>query len=392
LIQACPIFKRNDGTFTLLVLTDTDLAQVRTGTGETYSYLTDTFTDGLISDITGATVTGTGTGWDASGLNPGDKFVLEQDLTAKGEPDDSWAEILTVDGPTQITLTASYGGTTGAFSPAVRYRARKIYSCPDNERWSWCVLNGKFIFTNGNVYAQYWEGQEPEGLTYPDSTKFAKDLKASEFYQARYVTPYANRAIFADMYDSDVSARNPWLLRTSAEGDPTKGPAEDETAVDYSFLDTQEPITGMATVGEQLIVFKKTCYYIGNRTGTSTDPLGFKGPYQGIGLYAPYSIVPFMGTCVWLGLEDFYTMNGTMPAAIGAPIRKKLFSIADEGDIKNAFGFPSMAKSEILWVISTTEGQIVIVWNFKENYPIGEWFVYEFPNTITAIGGIGFGV
>ena len=157
IIQAVPIYRTNTGEVYTLVLTENDVAQLLTGTGETYTYLTDSYDTGTISSIVGAVVTGSGTSWLTSGIDAGDKFILDVDEQARSEPNTIWVEVASVDTDTQITLAAAYTGTTGAFSPGVAYRVRRVYSVPSGERWQWANVAGKFCFVNGFVPAQYWD-------------------------------------------------------------------------------------------------------------------------------------------------------------------------------------------------------------------------------------------
>ena len=384
-VQGIPVYNKYDNTNYALILTETDIAKVATGSGETYSYLTDTYTTGHITSITDDAVVGSGDGWSASGLNPGDKFILEDDLTPKAEPDSTWATIETV-ADHAIVLEANYdtyGGTEGDFSGTPKhYRARKVYKVPSGERWQYATVAGKFCFTNGDVYGQYWAGLEPEGSA-PPADNFAKDLNTSYVYQARYCVAYANRLWTADMYDVGLGTRNPWILRGSKINDPTN--YTDSTAADYYFYDMPDPITGLGVVGDQLIVYRKTMYHFGRRTSTSTDPLYFPGYQTGVGLHAPYSLVHYLGTNAWLGVDNLYTMNGTTAVAIGGPIRKKFFSIIDDDDLEKVFGINNYRYCEILWVAQTTEGQKCFSWNYAEN----SWSVYEFDGNLSGLGGFG---
>ena len=371
-IQTIPVYSQYDGTQIIFALTDTDLCRIRTGSSETYSYVTDTYTTGLISSVSGAVITGDAdVNWDTDfpDLQPGDKFIINADHTANGEPDSAWGTILTVDSDTQITLTANYAGsaTSGA------YKIRKVHTTPSGERWCWGVLNGKFCFSNGNVYAQYWD----PSLTY------ATTIDTTYVYQARYCTAFANRLWWADLYDSSTAARNPWLLRGSKFRDPTD--YTDSTAVDYTFYDSSEPITGVGVVDGQMVVYKKTSYNIGTATGESTDPVRFSSAFVGPGLFAPYSLVPVMSTNVWVGVDDFYIMNGNIATSIGGPIRKKFFSLIDDDDLEAVFGVNNYRSHEVLWCANTSEGQYVFSWNYKDN----SWSADNFDSDLTGFGGFG---
>ena len=370
-IQAVPIFRTNTGTQYTLILTETDLAKVMGGTSETYQYLTQTWTAGSVSDVTTTAVTGASADcqwYDTSGIAAGDKFIVNSDHTTAGEPDASWATIASVESNTGMTLTAAYTGSgTGA------YKVRKVYSVPSNERWQYASVNGKFCFVNGNVYGQYWNGTDT----------YATDINTTYCNQVRYCVSYANRLVTADMYDPDLSARNPWRLRWSKEGDPTDW--TDSTAGYTDFMDTEEPITGLGVSGSNLIVFKKTSYHVGYRTGEATSPLTFPSQKKGIGLYAPYSLVHVAGTVAWLGLTDFYYLNGDTAEPIGGPIREKFFNLVADDELESVFGINNPRYSEVLWVANTSAGQYVFVFNWAER----AWYSYQFDSNITGLGGSG---
>lgn len=373
-IQAIPIFRTNTGTVYTLALTETDLVKLMGGSGETYQYLTPTYTTGLISGVSSATITGDAdVNWTTGtpDLNPGDKFIINADHSAAVEPDTHWATLDadTPDDDTHLTLTAAYTGsaTSGA------YKIRKVYSCPVGERWQYASVAGKFCFVNGNVQGQYWNGTDT----------YATDLNTTYCNQVRYCVSYANRLVTADMYHPDDSARNPWLLRWSKEGDPTDW--TDSTAGFNEFIDSEEPITGLGVSGSNLIVFKRTSYYMGSRSGDATSPLTFPSNKRGIGLYAPYSLVHIAGTVAWMGMNDFYFMNGDEAESIGAPIRKKFFDLVSDDELESVFGINNGRYNEILWVANTSAGQYVFVYNWVEK----AWVTYEFSDNITGLGGWG---
>lgn len=370
-IQSIPTFRTADGTSYVLALTETDLVKITGGSGETYQYLTDTYTTGEITSVSNDVITGNASVDWATGspdLNAGDKFIINSDHSAAVEPDTDWATIESIDGDTQLTLTANYGGagTTGA------YKIRKIYSCPTNERWQHASVAGNFCFVNGSSYAQYWNG-----------TGYATSLDRTYCNQVRYCVSYANRLVTADMYDPDTSARNPWKVRWSAEGDPTDW--TDDTAGFVDFIDSEEPIVGLGVVGQYLIVFKKTAYHVGFRTGQATSPINFPSHKRGIGLYAPYSLVHAGGTVAWLGVEDFYCINGEEAESIGTPIRKKFFDIVDDDELSSVFGINNPRFNEVLWVANTNAGQYVFAYNWVEKC----WTTYQFDNNLTGFGGFG---
>jgi hypothetical protein len=369
-IQAIPIFRTNDGTSYVLVLTNTDLVKLMGGTGETYQYLTETWAASTVANVVTTAVTGTDANcqwFDTSGVDAGDKFIVNSDHSAAIEPDTHWAQVASIESNTGLTLSAAYtgAGTSGA------YKLRKVYACPAGERWQFAAVNGKFCFVNGSVYGQYWNGTDT----------YATRINTTYINQARYCVSFANRLVTADMQVS--GSRNPWYLRWSKEGDPTN--YTDSTSGFVEFMDSEEPITGLGAVGSQLIVFRKTAYHIGYRTGEADSALAFDSPYKGIGLYAPYSLVHAGGTVAWLGLNDFYILNGKETESIGGPVRKKFFELVSDDELEAVYGVSNPRFHEVLWVADTSSGQYTFSYNWMDK----TWGPYQFSNNITGLGGFG---
>lgn len=371
-IQCIPIFRNNLGTNTVLILTETDLIK-REDDPATYSYLTPVFAGGSVTDITDDEVTGTFTG---SGIEPGDKFILDDDYDADAEPNADWATVSTVT-DTKITLTANYTGTTGAFGVAKNCTVRLVYSVPTGERWAWAVVAGKFCFSNGNTDVQVWTG-----------TGKASALNSTYAKQARRLISYDDRLWMADHLAS--GQRNPWMLSWSKIGDPTDW--TDDTAGYKEFVDTEEPITGLGVAGGMFVVYKKTMYHIGRRTGIATAPITFQQDRRGRGLYAPDSLLHLGGTNYFMGVDDFYRLNGDIAESIGVSVRDKFFSLATDTELKKVYGMANLRFNQAAWVITDEDGdQLMFVFNYKEvpresNSP-GSWSVYTFDKDITGFGG-----
>jgi hypothetical protein len=309
-------------------------------------------------------------------LAPGDKFVVDGDISPAIEPNSDWATIASITDDTHLILTGHYAGEHGALA-TVDYRTRKIYGyidgTPGGERWQYASVAGKFCFGNGYDQMQVWTG-----------TGCATDLNTTYCNQVRYCVEYANRLIIADAYDTDSAKRNPWRLRWSKEGDPTDW--TDSTAGYVDLMDTQEPIMGLGVYKDNLIVFKQTSFYIGLRTGQATSAIGLPGQNKGIGLYAPYSIVHVAGSVAWMGIDDFYFFNGSDAESIGDPIRKKFFDLVSDDEAKRVFGINNFRYNEVLWVANTSSGQYVFAYDWKEK----SWTTYKLSSNLTALGGSGF--
>uniref|UniRef100_A0A6M3KZ03 Uncharacterized protein n=1 Tax=viral metagenome TaxID=1070528 RepID=A0A6M3KZ03_9ZZZZ len=364
------IYQKSDGTRYTLYFTNKDAVRKEIAGGKTFSYITNTYTTGSITDITTTVVTGQGTTWVTDGMEAGDRFILDTDHITDEEPDSDWATVSSVDSETQVTLTASYGGTTGAMAPPNTYKIRRVYSVPPNERWAYAVVDDKFCFTNGYTRVQYYDG-----------STYAADLNATYADSARYCIEYANRLILADLTNESVSARDPYMIRWSKEGDPTD--FTDSTAGTAWLIDTDDYITGLGKAGSNIFVYKRDSIYVGNRTGEATAPIAFIGQRRGIGCVSPYSIVEVLGTNVFLGRDDFYMMDGDMPVSIGADtMRYKIFDLVDETEIQNVWGVSNILESEVLWVANTSGGKYAFVWNYQNK----EWYMYQWADDIIGSG------
>jgi len=372
-VYVIAIFQKSNGDRWTVYLTDTDLIAKETATDKTWSYKTRTYTTGLITDITGAVVTGDADCVFATAktnglIAEGDYFILDDDHTSDTEEDPQWETISSIDSETKITLSTNYGGITGIFDPDKSYKIRHLYSVPTNERWSWAVVGDKFCFTNGDVNVQYWGG-----------SGYATNLNTTVAVKARYCIEYANRLFIAD-YDS---TRNPYGIAWSKEGDPTDW--TDSTAGASDLLETEDYITGLGKVGGNLLVFKRDNIYIFSRTGSATSPISSDptSRIRGIGCVAPYSIVEVRGTSAFLGRDDFYVFNGDTPEGIGRDLaRYDFFNQVSESELENVWGFVNVATTEVVWMANTSAGLRGFAWNYINR----EWTVYAFADTITGAG------
>lgn len=379
-IRNVPTFRTNTGEYYTVVLTDTDAILITTGTDETFRYITQTYRAGHIltndgTDIDGNTVvTGDSTDWDSSGLAPGDYFILEEDLDGgedKENPANPWIKILSIDGASQLTLDGVYQGTISGAMTA-DYRTRLVYDLPEGEKWCYAPVFGTLCFSHGNCLVQQFN----------PTTGYAVPLNASYAKNARYLSVFSDRLIMADMVID--SNRAPWTLMWSAIGDPTDWTSS--SAGVKTFLDTDDPITGISSAGGMFFVYKKMMYHIGKETQDYTAPIQFIQDQRGVSNWAPYSLISFGGTNAFMGLSDFYVINGDTPEPIGGPIRRKFFSIISDTEKKRVFGGHNPRYNELLWVATTTEGQVVLSFDYKEK----AWSVYQFESEITGLGEMAY--
>jgi len=369
-VYAIVLYQKSDGNRYTLYLTDTDLCFKEVAAGKTWSYKTDTYTTGTISGITGAVVTGNATAWNATtNVAPGDKFIVDSEHTADIEPDAQWHTISTVDGATQITLTADYSNPAATGT----YKIRKVYSTPTNERWSCDFVGDTFYFTNGNTRVQKFVNTI--------AAPYAVDVDATYATKARYCIEYANRLVIADFYSG--ADRQSYSVQWSKEGDPTNW--TDSTAGSIQLLETRDYITGLGKIAGDLIVYRADSLHIGSRTGTSTSPIIFPRQFKGVGCIAPYSIIEANSSNYFLGRDDFYKIEGGVPVNIKPTMRYKFFDLVTETEATRTYGFHNSLNSQLFWRATTSSG---IFW-FIYDYRLNEWMVHEYADYDMFCGGKG---
>jgi hypothetical protein len=455
-VQIIGLYQRKDGTRNVMYLTETDLCLRETASGKTFSYKTETYTTGTISSISSTTVEGSGVDWVTADIQAGDYFIMDDDHDSDEEPDSSWVKIASVTDSDTLELVSNYtkNGTT--------YKIRKVYSVPSRERWTWCVVKDKFIFTNGNVDVQSYTG-----------TGYASALDSVNAKKARYCLSYAQRLLLADVttrkspgtvtftgsglddmtaggqssnsseldykieidgvgspntfrwsddgggswdvstvaitgsaqtlnngvtitfaattghtnaeyWEFTVAAeeREPWTMLWSKSTDPTDW--TDSTAGSVDFVTTDAHITGLGQVGNNIFVYKVDSFIMGYRTGVATSPFTFPTEKRGIGAYAPYSLVHYLGTNAFMGKDDFYKINGDHEEPIGGPIRYKFFEIVDKSEVKYTWGVNIPSENQVWWFANTREGQICFVWDYKFN----SWTTFDFYDRVEGAGEV----
>lgn len=366
-IQAIVFFQLGSGTTHTIYLTDTNACK-RESDG-TWSYITETYTTGDITGISSAVVTGDASvDWATGSINPaiGDYFIMDADLSSANEPDSDWAKIKAVNSDTQITLVDNYRGATGSGG----YTIRRIYSVPTNERWNYAIINDKLIFTNGNVDVQSYTG-----------SGVASALDSTNAVKAKYCIEYADRAVLADLYIS--GSREAFTVKWSKNGDPTNW--IDSTSGSNDLLDTEDFITGLGKVGADLVVYKSDSLALGHQTANPEAPISFSREERGIGTPAPYSIVPALGTNVFVGRDDFYILDGSHPVSIGESIRYKFFDLISPTEVKRIYGYNNALQNEVRWFMTDTDNnRRCFVWDYKRR----EWTHYMYHHRMSC-GGKG---
>jgi hypothetical protein len=228
-------------------------------------------------------------------------------------------------------------------------------------------VNDKLCFTNGDTAVQSWAG-----------TGYSAAVDATNALKARYCTEYANRLIIADCYNG--STRMPNTFKWSKEGSVTDW--TDSTAGQADVLDTDGYIMGLGKTGPSMVIFKQDNFLIYGKTGIATSPIQMTSFKQGIGLTAPYSVIPLAGNSAFVGRDDFYVLDGDVASSLGGSIRDYVFSHTGAPELRRTFAGWNADAHQILWGINTDEGRIVFVFDYR----YGQWLMHRLSDDVTCFG------
>ncbi len=366
-------FQKSTGERYCVYLTDTDAMIRKAGSGETWQYITDTYTTGTVASMNGpkTVITGNaGTDWNTSGVTAGDKFILDDDHSPAQESNITpWATVLGVGGATTLNLSPAYTGTHTSGT----YKIRKVYTVPANERWTYANVADQFCFTNGYVDVQTWDG-----------SGYATALDSTNAKNARYCIEYADRLILADVYVGGV--RSPTTVQWCGITDVTSwDPATDISAGSSDMMETEDYVTGLGKAGGNLVVFKRDSFIITTKTGETTKPFDFGTQRRGIGCVAPYSIVeiPTVAGLAWLGRDDWYKLDSdTAEEFSHEQMRFKFFDMTEPAERFHTWGFLNYDEHEVIWTCVTTSGKYQFVYDLKHQ----EWYPYKYSDDIVGAG------
>ena len=357
-------FIEKDGTIHNLFITNKDLGKRETGTSNTFSYLTDTYTTGTISSIAAdtptagkSTVTASGTDWVNESIAIADLFIMDDDHDADSEIDANWAIVESVTDATHLVLTSNYtkNGST--------YKLRRLFTGPSEPSfWSYATVGDKFCFTNYNEHVWYWSG-----------SGYATPLDSTNATGFKYCIAYADRLVLANKLN------HPTLIQWSKNNDPTDW--TDPTAGAAELLGTGDGISGISKVGNTLIVYAQDAIIFGNLTGIPTAPIAFSAIKRGIGSWAPMGIVQARGTNFFVGRDNFYRLDGMTPVPIGNPIAEEFFENITASEIPKMWGIHNTRNGEIMWVENS--GWRAAAWNYRDK----AWSIYRFSVGGHQVGG-----
>jgi hypothetical protein len=157
---------------------------------------------------------------------------------------------------------------------------------------------------------------------------------------ARFVETFANHLILAINH----------AFKWSGFGNPN----------DFSFdiasysgggqlVSDADDITGLASTGTQLFVFKEGHFYI-FEANNGRPAIIKAGYFRGVGCSCPFSIVATQGNVFWVSRDGFYYSSGGAPERLGEGVISKTFSEdMSWSDKSKAFAFYSEISRELMF-------------------------------------------
>lgn len=166
-----------------------------------------------------------------------------------------------------------------------------------------------------------------------------------------YVTVFQNRLVVAGMADPDGNYADRTLYYSQI-GDLLlfhTGVQGKTSSPNYVTLDdVKNPINGLGTLGQRLVVHRRYSQVVGAPTGSNAQPFQFVENKQGYGLEESGTLVDANGAHYFMSLEGPAMFDGGQVRPLAASLRQHLDAMLDWGSCKCAF--EDSRDQRIYWV------------------------------------------
>ena len=143
------------------------------------------------------------------------------------------------------------------------------------------------------------------------------------------------------------------------------------------LLDSPGPILAGGALGPDVVAYKATSMYVGRYVGPPLVWSWTRVPGD-IGCVGPEALVVVDTTHYFIGTDDIYVFDGTVPRSIGAPIREWFFENLSQPNRQNIVGVVDRARSLVYWhypsVNSDGSLDACLIYNYKTDR-WGKWSV-----------------
>lgn len=207
-----------------------------------------------------------------------------------------------------------------------------------SEYWRFAAWGNWLIATN---YAENVQVQKIQSNDFADLTGAAR---------AKYVTASNNFLILANVYDGAAYGNR---LQWCAQGDAEDWtPSSTTQAGYYDLTDTSGDITGLAKLGEYIVVFKETAIYLGSYIGPPAV-WSFRRIGSFFGTLSNEAVVETEIGLFYPSNDDFYLFDGNYPQRIGSGVRKWFLDSVDRTFIKSVIGSYDGVRRLLFWHFPT---------------------------------------
>lgn len=154
-------------------------------------------------------------------------------------------------------------------------------------------------------------------------------------------------------------------------------PAAATQCVAGRLLDSPGPIVAGKALGDDVIAYKATSMYVGRYVGPPLVWSWTRVPGD-IGCVGAEAVVSVDTVHYFIGPDDFYMFDGTVPRSIGAPVREWFFDNLSNADKSNIIGAVDRTRSLVYWYFPSAGGDgsldSCLIYNYKTDH-WGKWDV-----------------
>lgn len=288
----------------------------------------------------------------------------------------TWYTVLTVDSDTQITLTATYAGSS---ADQQTYAIRQLFTGGVNDFWDWVQGEdtniGQFIvMVNGVDKPVYWDGSG-------QFIEFTTSMLPTDMTTAKYVSIYAGRLLMGWCVVGGLNQP-----QRVVGWDPFLITSPDEDAFPIDFVDEPTQIVGMCVFGGYHVVFKDTNAKVGRYVGGDAV-LNYESSYQCKGVRSAWSIVSKNDSMYYYGIDKkFHRWNLLQDDIISEDSFPETVQF-DPNQDEFIQAFDVINKNQIRWLCplgSTDQNNYVYVYDYQQG--IGLPWVYAEEDACCCFG------
>jgi hypothetical protein len=249
------------------------------------------------------------------------------------------------------TATAIYEGSGGAWTDRSRVGG---YSGTQRQRF--CVFGNTVLNTNRSEVI----GQATAGGSFADIAGAP---------QAAIIVSVNGFVMAFDTTDATYGDRPDGWWSSGIRDETTWTPSAATQAANGRLLDSPGRILAGAALGNDVVAYKATSMYLGSYVGPPLIWTWRRIPGD-IGCAGAESVVVVDSRHFFVGPDDFFVYDGTVPQPMNAPVKEWFFSQINKSYRANIVGTVDSARSLVYWFYpstASTTGALdsVLVYNIR---------------------------